>query len=127
MRSRIGEKIGWLGGWIGGFLWVAILSVVFAFKNSMLQALCGGVLFVSAVLLLLFFAPWRFPQTPYWRLLILPYTLLVLSILWAFWAFDAFSYASVWSVGWFFPLLIPFGTAGRKRWDDVKKDDEDQA
>jgi len=69
MENRKGEKIGWVGGWLGGFLWVAVLAVVFLFQGKILQAVSGMGLAAAATACALRFVPWRFPETPYWKLI----------------------------------------------------------
>jgi hypothetical protein len=70
MKDRNGEKIGWTAGWIGGFIWVFILSIVFIFQGKNEQGLPGIALTCIAVVTVVFFAPWRFSSTTYWKLML---------------------------------------------------------
>lgn len=49
MRSRRGEKVGWIGGWLGGFLWLAILSIVWLVMEKTAEGVIGLALFAVAV------------------------------------------------------------------------------
>ncbi len=41
MRTRRGEKVGWIGGWLGGFLWLAILSVIWLVQGESTKGAIG--------------------------------------------------------------------------------------
>jgi hypothetical protein len=120
MRTRMGEKIGWVAGWTGGFIWVCVLSMVFLFQGRSEQGLLGAVLTGIAVLSILFFAPWRFPSTPYWKLMLAPYGVFFLSIAWAIWSYGGPGSAGLtwWNLLWFLPLLSPLGTLRKRKWAD---------
>lgn len=119
-RSRIGEKIGWLGGFAGGFLWIPALAMLFLARGELLAGLTGiavGVLGYGAVVLR---RPWRHPDTPYWRLLLLPYLALFASVPWAIWGFgpEVATALNWWQLLPFLALLSPFVTIGARRWRD---------
>jgi threonine/homoserine efflux transporter RhtA len=120
MKDRIGEKIGWTAGWIGGFVWVFVLSVVFLFQGNSGQGLAGIVLTGGAIISVVFFAPWRFPSTPYWKLMLVPYGAFLLSIAWAVWSYGGLGRVGLtwWNLLWLLPLLIPLGTISRRKWAD---------
>lgn len=120
MQDRRGERIGWTVGWTGGFAWVFILSVVFVFQGKPEQGVSGMALSGVAAAMIAFFAPWRFPATPYWKLMLAPYGLVMASIAWAIWSFGGLesSGLSGWNLLWCLPLLIPFGSLGRGKWAD---------
>lgn len=119
MGKRLGEKAGWIGGWIGAFLWVLILSIVWLFRDKMPEGLSGLALVCLAALLIFATLPWRHPKTPFWKLMLPAYLVLALSVAWAVWSFGAEdSGLNWWSALWALPLLIPFGTVGRRRWGD---------
>ena len=126
MADRRGEKIGWTGGFLGGFLWVLILSIVLLCQGSRDHALLGLVITAIAGFSILYFSPWRFPSTPYWKLLILPYGAFFISVVWAIWAYGGphsigFSW---WSLLLLLPLLVPIGRLYNKKWSDF--DDQEQ-
>jgi uncharacterized protein (DUF952 family) len=117
MSTRGGEKAGWSVGWAGGFLWVGILAVVFLVQGNTLAGVSGLVLVAVAAAAIGAFAPWRHPDTPYWKLMLPLYALLGLSVAWAVMAFGAGVIGLTgWSLLAFLPLLIPFGSVGGRRW-----------
>lgn len=120
MNARKGEKIGWTAGWLGGFLWVAILSVVFLVQHEWGAGIAGLAVVALAVALIAAMAPWRHPSAPYWKLMAPLLGAVLASIAWAVWAYGgpAAIGADWWTVLWFVPILVPMGTAGRRRWSD---------
>ncbi|OHE58747.1 MAG: hypothetical protein A2Z47_13070 [Thermodesulfovibrio sp. RBG_19FT_COMBO_42_12] len=118
MEGRTGEKIGWSAGWIGGFIWVSILSIVFLFQEKYEQGLLGMALTGVAIATIVFFAPWRFPSTPYWKLMLAPYGMFFLSIAWAIWSYGGLGSVGLawWNFLWLLPLLIPFGILSKRKW-----------
>ena len=120
-NARAGEKAGWSLGWLGAFLWVGILAVVFLFMGRSVAALTGMALFASALLCIRQCAPWRRPNTPYWKLMMPLYLFVVLSVAWAWFAFDGPSAGGVgWATPlWMLPMLTPFGLLGRRTWNTL--------
>lgn len=127
MADRRGEKVGWTGGFLGGFLWVLILSIVLLFQGSRDHALLGFIITAIAGFSILYFSPWRFPSTPYWKLMLLPYGMFFASVAWAIWAYggpDSIGF-SWWSLLLLLPLLVPIGSLYNKKWSDF--DDQEQS
>ena len=120
MSQRRGEKLGWTLGWFGGFLWVGVLAAVFLVQKKWLAGILGLALFGIFCIILAAFAPWRHPATLYRKLMLPLYFILGISIIWAVRAFGGFKAAGLrwWNVLWLWPLFIPLGTAGRRRWLD---------
>ncbi|MFZ5765082.1 MAG: hypothetical protein ACOY4H_05725 [Thermodesulfobacteriota bacterium] len=120
MTARRGEKIGWTVGWLGGFLWVLVLAVVFLVQGKSGPGLAGLALTAAAVAGIVFFAPWRFPATPYWRLMLFPLVMFFLSVVWAIWAYGGLEAGGLrwWNLGWLLPPLLPVAGLGRRRWLD---------
>jgi hypothetical protein len=124
MDDRKGEKFGWIGGWSGGFIWVALLSAIFLFQSKWAQGFIGLGLTGAAVYLIIKCAPWRHPDTPYWKLMLPVYLLLFGSVVWACWSYGGQDIGLDWWSGfWLLPVLLPFATAGRRRWKDKKAQD----
>ena len=117
MKDRTGEKVGWIGGWSGGFIWLLILSGIWLIKGQLKTALAGITLVAAAAFCIFWFAPWKHPTTPYWKLLLPIYAAFFLSICFAalFGGFTGFT-VDWWSLFWLFPLLIPLVTMGKRTW-----------
>jgi hypothetical protein len=120
MANRAGEKFGWIGGWLGGFIWVVILSVIFLVQGRLIEGSCGLALFSLAVAVIIAGAPWRHPGTPYWKLMLPVYAAFSGSIVWMLWSYGSAKELGLnwWHAFALLPLLIPFQTVGRRRWDD---------
>ena len=118
MKHRRGEKVGWTFGWFGGFVWLLILSMIWLFNGQVKNALAGIGLFTVAVFCILWFAPWRYPRTRYWLLLLPIYAAFLLSIFFAYLSGGFSGYnVSGWSLFLLCPLLTPFATMGKRTWD----------
>ena len=119
MNERKGEKWGWLGGWLGGFIWVVILSVIFLIQNKWPQGIIGMGVTGVAVFLIYMCAPWRHPDTPYWKLMLPVYLAFFGAVAWALWSYGGAREIGLnwWNCFWVLPLLLPFVTAGRRRWN----------
>ena len=121
--NRRGEKIGWTAGWIGGFIWVVMLSIVFLYQKKFGQGLSGLALTGVAIVTIVFFAPWRFPSTPYWKLMLAPYGIFFLSIAWAIWSYGGLGSGGLiwWNFLWLLPLLMPFGILSKRKWANLSE------
>ncbi len=116
--KRQGEKIGWTAGWIGGFIWVAILSIVFIYQKKIGQGLFGLFITVTAIATIFSFAPWRYPSTPYWKLMLAPYGMLFIAIAWVIWSYGSIESLGLnwWNLLWLIPALSPFGFLSNRKW-----------
>jgi len=83
MEKRSGEKI----GWIGGFIWIVALSIIFVIQGKHAESASGFVLVIAALVSVILTAPWKHPNTAYWKLMIPIYLVCFLSIGWAIWSF----------------------------------------
>ncbi len=120
MRPRSGEKLGWLAGFAGGFLWIPALAVLFLTRGDMAAGLAGFALAAAGYGAVVFLRPWRFPDTRYWRLFILPYIALFAAVPWAIWGFGPETAGALewWLLLPLLALLSPFVTIGWRRWRD---------
>jgi len=120
MAERSGERFGWIGGWLGGFIWVLILAVLLLIKGRGLEAAVGLAIAAAAVAWVLAGAPWKHPDTRYWKLMLPIYFLFSASIAWAVWAAeDSYSLGlNRWHTLLMLPLLSPFKTIGHRTWND---------
>jgi len=119
--NRKGEKVGWIGGWYGGFLWLGVLSAVWLFQNKIYDGIIGIVLWIVASIAVIITAPWKHPETKYWKLMLPIYLLLLFSV-----AFSIHSLGGLENTGlkwtsfvWLIPCLIPFATVGGRTWEDI--------
>lgn len=118
MEARRGEKLGWIGGWLGGFLWTLILGGLWLYQGATLHGAGLLLLGVMSPLAILRNAPWRHPDTPYWRLMLPIYGLLLAGVgLMATRLGDLLPPAQRYSaVGWVVPCMIPLLTLGHRTW-----------
>ena len=118
MRERKGEKIGWLAGWAGGFIWLALLSAVWLAQGKMRLATAGTGLAGMAMLFIISLAPWKHPETKYWKLMLPLYAVLMtaIAVIVCLEGGPARLGLSGWSLLACLPLFLPFITAGRRTW-----------
>lgn len=121
MNDRKQEKIGWIVGWLGGFIWVLILSIIFFVQGKIMHAWLGLLVTCIAIVVILFFSPWRHPRVLY-RLLMAPiYSLFFMAVAWGVWALGDIRLLGInswWAILILLPILTPFWTVGNRRWDD---------
>ncbi len=121
MKSRTGEKIGWIGGWVGSYLWIIALAVLGLYQDRIVYGIIMLILFAVGTALIFLKAPWKNPDTIYGKLMlpvILPLFISVTSII-------VFHYAEL-NLGWLTPLMFlpfvflvnPFLTMGKRKWKD---------
>lgn len=117
-KNRIGEKAGWIGGWAAGFIWILILAGLFFYQQKFKQGVVGIALTGAAVASVLYYAPWRHPSTPYWKLMLAPYALFFIAVAWAVWAFSGIEVLGFnwWNLIWLLPALSPFGFLSNRIW-----------
>ena len=120
MKNRKGEKIGWIGGWLGGFIWLGLLSAVWIFQNKIINGVLGIILFTVAIIIIFMLAPWKHPNTKYWKLMLPIYSLFFISIFLCIYFYGGLKSAGLnWmSFFWIIPCLIPFATIGNRKWND---------
>jgi hypothetical protein len=128
MRPRTGEKVGWIGGWLGGFFWLAILSVLWLVQGESTNGAIGLGIVAAAVADICLVTPWRFPRTPYWKLLLVPYVLAFGAVAFAIHAYGGMEQAGLNPFLLFamLPILTPLFTLGRRRWVDGEGAEEER-
>lgn len=121
--KRIGEKIGWTMGWLGAFLWVGILAVVRLFQGRYPAGFGGIAIFTIALLLVALLAPWRRPDTAYWKLMLPMFVLSFLAAGLFIWDEGGMAAAGIhwWDIFPFLPLLMPLLFIGNKTWNSWRK------
>ncbi|MCP4632186.1 MAG: hypothetical protein GY855_04615 [candidate division Zixibacteria bacterium] len=118
--NRKGEKIGWIGGWFGGFIWIGLHSVVWIFQSRSSNGMFGIALFIIAIFLIITLAPWRKPDTKYWKLMLPIYLLFLISIAVVINLYDGLRGTGLsWvSFSWLIPSLLPFIIIGNRKWSN---------
>lgn len=116
--TRRGEALGWLLGWLGSLSWILALALWLTAHGAPWLGAVGGILFKLGLLLTWWLAPWRHPDTPYWRLLLPLYALLAAAVVWAISASGGWtaSRLSYWEMLWLVPLFLPLVMLGKQRW-----------
>lgn len=119
--ERKGEKLGWILGWTGGFLWLGLFSAWKLFSAQPVAGLSGAALFSLSLACIVRFAPWRYPDTPFWKLMLPIYALLFCSVGLAFsWFLPARGASfSPWQLFWVLPCLSPLVTLGKRTWNQA--------
>ncbi len=122
LMKRMNEKIGWIGGWFGGFVWLALLSAI---QNKINEGIIGLAIFLAAIVVINMAAPWKRPDTKYWKLMSPIYLLFFCSII-----LSIYLYGGLESIGlnWtsiflVIPGLIPLVTVGNRTWNNNAKQD----
>ena len=120
MKSRKGERIGWLGGWLGGFLWLCLLSILWLVQGKLVNGLAGMGLFLVALCLIIVLGPWKHPETRYWKLMLPIYLVFLAAVSLFVWLGGGIKQMGLnwWSLLWLLPIFIPFGTMSSRRWCD---------
>jgi len=120
MTNRNGEKVGWIGGWLGGFIWALILAIVFFFQGKRVEGVIGLALVGLAVFFVICFAPWKRPDTAYWKLMLPVYAMFFSAAAWAIWSYGGVKILSLgwWHFSWTLPFFMPLFTLGRRTWND---------
>jgi len=120
MTKRRGEKAGWIVGWFGGFIWVFLMSIMWVVMGKGIEGITGLALTGLGAVVVFVSAPWKHPMTPYWKLMLPVYAIFGVSVVWAVWSFGNVWEAGLrwWAIFLLFPLLFPFGTLGKRRWND---------
>ena len=120
MEQRKGEKVGWIGGWLAAMLGLPVLSVLWLVLGRLLDGLAGLGLFGLGVLWMFVLAPWKRPETKYWKLMLPMLLFLLCSIVICIWLHGGLGSAGFsWSSVALLPVIIvPFAIMGGRRWKD---------
>ena len=123
--KRRGEKLGWIGGWFGSFVWLSLLSAIWLFQNKISEGMIGLAAFILAILVISMTAPWKHPNTKYWKLMLPIYSLFICSIILSIYLYGGLEVIGLkWtSFFWVIPGFIPFVTTGSRTWNSSAKQD----
>ena len=114
-------KMIWYLSWIGTFSWVLILSVILLINLKFLHSLIGFALFSSLIAYISLKNPWKNPNSKLFKLMLIPYLLLILSVLWILNAYNAFSHFKLYYYIILINTFIPVITIGNKKGSDFLK------
>jgi hypothetical protein len=106
---------------MGGFIWVVVLSIVFIVQGKKLEGCLGLVVACVGIGCILSFSPWRFPSTPFWKLMMAPYIVFFASAAWTVWSYGPAvreSGLNWWNTFWILLIFSPVITVGRRKWTD---------
>lgn len=119
MNERKSKKTGWLVGWSGSFLWLCLLSIVWLVQGKIVNGLLGISLFSIAIFLIVVLAPWKHPETKYWKLMSPIYAVLIVSVSLSIWFAGGLKNfgLSLWSILWLMPCFLPLVTTGIRCWN----------
>ncbi len=127
MGHREGERWGWILGWSGAFLWLLLLGGFWFFKDEWIAGISAWILVVLAEGAVFFFAPWRHPQTRYWKVLLPLYGVFGAGLMLAIRFSEPGAVAlEGWSYLWVLPMLLPFFIVGSKTWDSGATNDSQE-
>jgi hypothetical protein len=121
--QRKGPEGGWIWGGTGGLLWIPVLGAIFLFKGMVFTASVSFLLFAAGVFYLFRFAPWKYPDTPLWKISLGFVALLILSavvihVLWA--AGTTRGYGGLGKMVYLLLiLLVPVFTVGNRTWREI--------
>lgn len=117
--DRKGEKLGWTLGWLGGFLWILVFSIIWLFQGDLLNGFIGIILVIIAIKFILRYAPWKNPQTKFWKLMLPIYTIFMIGVIFMMivlltsWKELIYIQYGLWIIPCFTPLII----MGRRTWN----------
>ncbi len=107
MDCRGGEKWGWIGGIFGATCWILVGAGILLAQGKILQGLTGLALYVVAVAVSIACAPWRNPNTRYWKLMLAGLATPFGALSWAIWCFGVQDASPVLLLSVFLAVLIP--------------------
>jgi len=99
-----------------------LLSILWLVQGKIIRGVLGLGLFAVAILFIIVLAPWKHPETKYWKLMLPVYAILIASVGLYVWLEGVFGNLGLswWSILYLTPLLIPFVTIGTRCWNDGK-------
>jgi hypothetical protein len=99
-----------------------VLAAVLLCKRYYAGAIIGFLCFVGGVMYLVAFVPWRYKNTPFWKIYIGILTIILIGAvgMLAFWRPESANTGFKWSfIAPLFVLLMPLFTLGRKTWSQM--------
>jgi len=110
-------KSGWIFFTVSSFIWILPFCVFWFIKSKILFSISGTLLCLAGIGGIIFFAPWKFPDTRLWKLLIFPYAIFLLSVFLLVYDLTGFKNLKEILYGlWLIPCFTPFLTLGWRKW-----------
>jgi len=124
-ERRSWEKLVWTGSWLGSLTWLPLLAFIIWSRHGMnTYSLLVFSLALLAVFLVILLAPWKHPDTSYWKLMLPLYLVIMLGILFTLFFFKAvLGLQTLILLPGIFPLLLPLLIIGKRTWSDQDKKD----
>jgi len=121
MFERRGEQVAWIAGIGGGMVWILFISMFWIYAGNDFVGLLGLALFALGLFLVFFFAPWRFPNTRYFLLLLPSYFVIAAAlVLFVFWGWNILETDfPVWAFWFLAPMLLPLILLGNRKWKQL--------
>ncbi len=118
MNERRGEQIAWIAGMGGGTVWMLFISLFWIYAGNDFIGLSGLFLFSLGIFFVFYFAPWRFPNTRYFILLLPIYVVVFAALaLFAFWGWNILETEfPTWAFWFLTPMLLPIILLGTRKW-----------
>lgn len=117
MDHRGGEKWSWYLGSLGSSCWIVVGAGMMVAQGELAKGLIGLMLFAVAVTAMFASAPWRNPNTRYWKLILITLATPLGAIVWGIWCVGIDESRAVFLA---IPLivLLPILLVGKMRWSD---------
>ncbi|HPN37322.1 MAG TPA: hypothetical protein PL041_02890 [Melioribacteraceae bacterium] len=119
LKSKL-IKLSWILGWFGSFSWIYGFTIYFIINLHFLASLIGIFISLLSLICIIKFAPWKFPQTKYYYLIIPCFILLVFSIFWAIYFIQPITkeeFSPLW-FSWLLFFILPIISIGKKTWEN---------
>ena len=84
----------------------------------MIYGILGIIVFSVALLMILKFVPWRYPDTKYWKLMVPIYAIFLVSVIAVVYVLTGFNDLTRIQYGfWIIPCLTPIAILGNRTWE----------
>lgn len=109
---------GWLISSLGGTLWLMPFGALWLLHGHFFFGTLALAICFFALPAIWFSAPWKYPNTTLWKLLLIPYAFFLVSVLLLLAYFEHLNNMSQLQYGaWLIPCFTPFFTLGYKTWN----------
>ena len=124
--SERGPRLGWTLGSVGGILWIGLLGGVLIHKGDAIGGWGGIGIFAIGLVYVFAAAPWRHPDTKFWKIYLGLLVILYGAAAFLIWRWLPFEPDANWMqrlplLSCVLPLLVPLFTLGNKTWDQIQR------